>query len=281
MSRPTCTYLTPADEPAQDHGLSPKTVDAAGLLACLSEATLEQLRDERARRQRQADFLAAEVRRDLGAPTWPDRLIALAAWMAGRVSDEDVYDVRVEGDRPTVHVRWAVLPEIAQEAPISEDLADTGWLHVSATVDGVEVTASISPSDVSWWRELRAGDPEPACPGCGGTDLNTHDGVRYCTDCDTDVPEHFEPSPTGFGTWTEDESQPRCPVCNVQAKWSASDNSVRPMRVAVRCQDGRQVSRRFPGIGPECPWRGAPGVMDENGRIRLTGDYGRYDEEDR
>ena len=72
-----------------------------------------------------------------------------------------------------------------------------------------------------------------------------------------------------YGTWTDDPHQPRCPMCGVQARWSAAHTGMtlpyQPVR--VNCMDGDHVSRRFPGIGPACPWPGAHGQRFGDGRI--------------
>ncbi len=74
-----------------------------------------------------------------------------------------------------------------------------------------------------------------------------------------------------YGTWTDDPHQPRCPRCGVQARWSATHTGMttpyQPVR--VNCMDGDQVSRRFPGVGPACPWPGAKGRRFGGGRIVL------------
>jgi hypothetical protein len=79
------------------------------------------------------------------------------------------------------------------------------------------------------------------------------------------------PAASAYGDWTDDPHQPRCPRCGVQARWSAAHTGLlrEPMPVRVNCMDGERVSRRFPGVGPACPWPGASGRRFDDGRIVL------------
>lgn len=45
-----------------------------------------------------------------------------------------------------------------------------------------------------------------------------------------------------------------CPLCGAEVKWSCGASSTTG---TAECQDGRTVSRRFPGQGEPCLWRGA------------------------
>jgi hypothetical protein len=74
-----------------------------------------------------------------------------------------------------------------------------------------------------------------------------------------------------FGTWTDDDTHPRCPLCGVQVKWSVGDTSRPDHSIRARCQDGTRVSRRFPGFGPACPWAGADLVRAPDGRLVFAG----------
>jgi hypothetical protein len=74
-----------------------------------------------------------------------------------------------------------------------------------------------------------------------------------------------------FGTWTDDPDHPRCPLCGVQVKWSVSSTLTDEIR--ARCQDGTRVSRRDPGVGPACPWAGAPLARTPDGiGVRFVGE---------
>jgi hypothetical protein len=79
--------------------------------------------------------------------------------------------------------------------------------------------------------------------------------------------ETEQPEVAPYGTWTGDPHHPRCPLCGVQAKLSTADNTTSPRRMRLRCQDGEHVSRRFPGHGPPCPWRGVYGAQFDDGRL--------------
>lgn len=45
-----------------------------------------------------------------------------------------------------------------------------------------------------------------------------------------------------------------CPLCGAEVKWSCGASSTTG---TAECQDGRTVSRRLPGRGEPCLWRGA------------------------
>lgn len=114
-----------------------------------------------------------------------------------------------------------------------------------------------------------AGQRPKDCGDCGGIARYGHRlSQLVCAPCQGDGSKAVTcPSCDGAGLCPVCSiSEAKCPLCGASVKWSCSGED--GGRGMAYCQDGRMVSRRYPGIlKTPCSWPGAAVVRLCNGHV--------------